>query len=165
MPQFNNSELSNEIIDATRVQSGSSRIPNTFGDVVIPVIDVNPKRNRVVTFHRIASRGTTGSTTIFTTPADKDFYLVGAFLTATQDATSDGVVMGLAVTTDGTSRSLISFRKTTLTAFQDSKQINLPIPMKVDRNTTISISQSFSVGTGTVEGIIFGFTTEVQNVR
>jgi len=120
---------------------------------VIPITSIP----RIV---RGTSRTTTGNSTIYTTPSDKDFYLTGFYISATADVASDCVLYNFQITVDGVSQRIFSMVKTTLTAFNQTQFVALPIPIKIDRGTAITIGQSFTVGTSTVASAIYGYTEE-----
>lgn len=115
----------------------------------------------VVRIVRNTSRTTTGNSTIYTTPADKDFYLTGLYLSACADATNDGVLYNIQVTIDGVSQRIASLVKQTTTAFAGNMPMQFVKPIKVDRNTAITVGQSFTAGTSTVAAAVYGYTEEV----
>jgi hypothetical protein len=126
-------------------------------DGPVAVIPIEPAC-RIV---RRQIRTTSGTSTIYTTPADKDFYLVSAQLDYMQDAASDGLFIELLARIDGIDQPLIAFRKLTLTASAKSAVYSPCLPVKIDRNTSIYVNHSYTVGNGTVVGCITGYTEEV----
>jgi len=142
------------------------RTLNTKGDNIsdevgglVPVIPIVP----ICRIVRSANRSTTGSSTVFTTPADKDFYLCGATLSAMCDATADNTNYALNVTVDGVSnsRDILRIEKlaATFALSQTLTQVFDP-PIKVDRNTNITASSTFSAGNSRLSACIHGYTEE-----
>lgn len=110
---------------------------------------------------RSAGSATTGATTIYTTPADKDFYLTSVQISGAADATADNVEYTIECVTDGVARSLIGLRKITTTAFTGQSSIAYLYPLKIDRNSIISVNTAFTVGAASKRGAITGYTLEV----
>lgn len=156
-----NSNLTKEIIEGARLQQQQGSIPQELAEKVIPVMEVNPKLLRSCNIVYGTVNGANGATTIYTTPTDKDFYLVAANLNNTSDAACDNTNIQLVVTTEnGVSEQLIYLTKISLTAFNDSISLSLPIPLKLKRNSTITIEQTFTVGVSRSGGSIVGYTVD-----
>lgn len=148
----------------TSIAEDAARILNSkqgqfLGDDVTGPVAVIPIQ-RFCNIVRAGSSAATGAVTVYTTPSDKDFYLVGATLQIQENATSDNTSTSLRCFIDGVLQNLINIRKLTTTATTDSEVLMLPIPIKVDRNTVISISNSFTVGSATKAASIIGYTVE-----
>lgn len=109
---------------------------------------------------RSASRTTTGSSFIFTTPADKDFYLCGVSVAWTTDAANDSTNCSLSVTVNNTVVQLVTLNKTTLTATAQSNTLDLARPIRLDRNTSVTVGSTFAAGTARISGSIWGYTQE-----
>lgn len=140
-----NSKVAEEIRDVFKLQQNvDGQISNVAGQI-IPVVDVNPKHSRVcdVVLHGFSDNAT--AVTILTTPTDKDFYLVAASIALIKDATSTSVNTDLRMTIEGVERRILSIPSLTLTAQSLSNNINLPFPVKIDRNTQINIVNSTNV--------------------
>lgn len=148
------------------------RLQRTFGfkagDVlsddisgVVAVLPIHPVQ-RIV---KIANRSSTGTTTLYTTPADKDFYLTSVFLNVTKDATcdvsnTDGPIIRAVI--DGVTTTIIQVSVLTLTAQNYGQVISLPHPIKLDRNSAVTLAgATFSAGALSKAGGIFGYTEEV----
>jgi len=156
-----NKAISNNIIDTLKLNPITDNIPRAVIPTIQPVFEVNPKVCNVVRHSNLA---VTGSGTIFTTPSDRDFYLNSASLGMIKDATCDvasNSESSLTVTTEGTARRLLQMPLLTLTAQSENATISYPIPLKLDRNTTITIqSATFSAGSLLRYGAITGFTID-----
>lgn len=140
----------------------SEGTPNNLQTNVIPVLDVSPDFHRVANIVRQASRSTTGTSTIYTAASDKDTYITTVFLSFCADATADNTfaVVGCTVNGVSSSRDLLRIQKLSLTAINQTVVITLPVPVKVDRGTAITVQTSFSVGSSAISAGITGY--EVQ---
>jgi len=99
------------------------------------------------------------SGTIFTTPADKDFYLTGLSASFSKAAGDTGTSLTLTGFVDGVSVPLIRLAGVTLTVERDSVVADFTYPIKIDRNTAIASGAS---GTFTASAFcIRGYTEEV----
>ena len=106
--------------------------------------------------------GSSGTLTLFTTPSDKDFYLCSFTISLAKDSTCDTAsgVISLSATIDGVSQRLASLAVLTLTAQSINQVVSLQYPLKVDRNTAISINGTFTVGAMQRVGTLLGYTEE-----
>lgn len=132
-----------------------------------PTIETNPF---LASFASVAESGLGSSTgtsvTIYSTPSTTDFYLTGVSLAIIKDATCDTITGSISVTAtvNGVSKSLVRIPHITLTAQTSELSISMVAPLKIDRNTNISISApSFTAGTfqraATIQGFIIDPTT------
>jgi hypothetical protein len=171
MARINNSELNNEITDATRIQSGSSAIPNELGNTVIPVIDVSPARNKITTILKTGSVTASGNSTIVTLDGDKDFYLTGVAISFAQDATCDaasGNAVSIVGTLDAdlTSKALLQLSAITLTAANGSIALSFPGSIRMLKGSAITLTgNTFTVGSKVRSCELFGFYKQTTNVR
>jgi hypothetical protein len=143
------------------IVQNAQRILNTKGDnlsdevsgliATIPIIDV-------VKIVRSFNKTTTGNSTILT--PDRDFYLTGIQLNVSKDAASDSTSVAISGTIDGASRDLCRIPMQTLSVYTTQYSRDFSIPIKIDTNTAISVSCSFTVGTQTAVGIIYGYYEE-----
>ena len=123
------------------------------------IIPISPVLNIV----RFAVRSTTGTTQVYTTPSDKDFYLTALTLGGSSNATSDGTAMYIQVTIDGVTQRPLYLVKQTLTAFTGNVAIAFPFPIKLDRNTNVSLTLSFTVGNDSGVCTLAGYTEETAS--
>jgi hypothetical protein len=136
-------------------------VPNNLLPNVQPVIDLTPRNHRntdiIATFNKTAS----GSSTVYTTPTDKDFYLCLAGLNISKDATSDNVTCAILATVGGVSKDILRVPMQTLTAIPNSDfERSFNKPVKIDRGTTITVLLSFTVGTITAATHVSGFLSD-----
>ena len=129
---------------------------NEVEDVLVPVIPIT-RTNNVV---REVEGAATGNATIFTTPTDRDFYLTGWVLNYATDAACDTVTIAIQCTIDGVSRYLIRKKKITATADDKAIICNYNEPIKIDRNTVMSLVCSFAAGNCPRSCTITGYTMD-----
>lgn len=100
------------------------------------------------------------------TPSDKDFYLCRAQVNFLKNATcdvADGTLL-LQATIDGAIVQLARYSILTLTAQEINSEIVFNPPIKLDRNTAITLNQgTFTAGKFTRCGTISGFTQETTS--
>lgn len=155
-----NSDTTKAIVEALRLSTANNDIiPSNIVNSIQPVIDVNPASNRRVNIVRNASSSATGSTTLYTTPANQDFFVTNLYFSFDKTAICDAALVYIGVTIDG---ALRSFSARTLTLTIEPGQvvsIEFPVPIKVDRNTAIVLVGDFGAGALTKSGTVVGYTT------
>jgi hypothetical protein len=155
MVQINRSSVMQQARDILDIPASISNIKDTH-TTIQPVVEIGPK---FTTIARHVSSTTTGSSTIYTTPTDKDFYLTYAQLNITKDATSDNVNCNLLATLNAV-RRILSINTQTTTAGSFNAANSFPYPIKIDRGTNITVNGTFTVGATTKEACIGGFILE-----
>jgi len=105
--------------------------------------------------------GTAATNTIYTTPADKDFYLTGAVLAYIKDVTSTATLFRYRVFVNELQKEIITLPAITLTPGCESVAIELNPPLKLDRNTTVVCTTDSTVANVKVSGNVIGYTEEV----
>jgi len=130
-------------------------LPDQLDEVVVPVFDVMPPANLIRT---VSANNTGAAQTIYTVPADQDFYLTSATLSLIKDATSTSTGTQIKVTIDGTARNILYIASITLTAQQAQMTQAYRFPIKVDRGTNITLEHSAGVanilGIATIQGFL-----------
>ena len=160
MAYIDNTDTKKEINDAIRGNAVSNLAPTKVIDSVQPVININPKDYRRCNIVRRNNAANATSATIYTTPADKDFYLVGVSLAVIKDATSTSTYSSLDVTIGGARYEILYIPEITLTAQTAQETISFSQPILVDRNTTIRVLNGTNVANITATGSIIGYTVE-----
>lgn len=151
----------------TSISEDAARILNSkqgqfLGDDVQGPVAVIPIQRRC-DFVKQGGRATTGGGTIATTPADKDTYLVGLHFSFSKNAACDIASGNIRVTAviDGLTVNIASFAVLTLTAEQGSDYFPFTVPIKIDRNTTISFAaDSYTAGLMSRSASVHGYTVE-----
>lgn len=164
MARINNSDTIKQLIRAAQLQVGNDKVPVDLTPNVYPCVEVNPELMRRSNIVANASRSTTGTSTVYTAPTDKDFYLVGIQFSFACDATADSTAYTVSVTGDEfSSTSLIRVVKLTTTADSKSVTWSFPAPIKLKQGQTITVNQTFTAGASTVSATIVGYT--VENIK
>lgn len=163
MAQINNSETIRELRKAAALQLGKDNVPTELTNSIVPVIEINPRLTRVTNILRSNNFANNTTATIYTTPSDQDFYLTGASLSFIKDATATSTDITLRSTINGAVRLILECVSLTLTADSQTTFMSFPIPIKIDRNVTITITSNTAVGNITVGGVIMGYVDEVSN--
>ena len=142
MATIYNSDLFKELASAGKIQVSVDNIPNQLAEKVVPVMEVNPKllRRTEIIRHNDATNATSAS--IYTTPANADFYLTHLTISTMKDAGSTATFSAISCVIDGITRYAATLGFITLTASRDSLSINFSTPIKIDRNTSIGIVNS-----------------------
>jgi hypothetical protein len=158
-----NSALTKELREGAKIQSGIDSTPSEIADKVVPVMEVNPKLLRNINVVKDISSVATGAVTIYTTPTNQDFYLTNIVYCASADVTADNVYFRIIATINGQAVNLINMRKISLREFNQNVVLNLPLPLKIDRGTTIQISSVWTVGSSNHHACIYGYIDEQTN--
>lgn len=159
MSQINNTEVIKRILDDAHIQTSVDEIPKELGKTIVPVLISNPER--VCNIVRGVHQANTGSQTIYTTPTDKDFYLVAANLNTSNLPVGAYGTASMDVVIDGDTQELL--RITTNVGTNEARDVtsnnNYPVPIKIDRGTAIITTQTnqavFFVGAN-----IVGYTVD-----
>lgn len=139
-------------------QPGADAIPVNSGNFIQPSFDIENKETRIA---RSTSRTTTTTgSPIYTTPADKDFFLTYINCAFTKDAANDNVIVSISAPMDGVNRAIIGIPTQTLTAGSYNQIITFPYPIKIDRSAAISLVMVFTVGTMSCYAVIGGYVLE-----
>jgi len=137
-------------------KAGDYLSDNVQGPVaVIPLLPIT----RIV-----RGSGMTNATTssLYTTPAEEDFYLTNATLSVDKDVTSPCVATDLRVSVDGVAQTPLRISGITLRPSQQTVSVNFNPPIKIDRNTSISINASSATANIRVDGAICGYIEAVK---
>jgi len=151
------------IEDANRIfnTKGNDNILNDVSPVIQPIIEV--KRPGKI-FEVSGTLQNATSQTIFTTPNDKDLYLTSGTFSFIKDATSTATELTLKIYDyNGVQRSLIRVMCLTLTAQSNVIPFTFPLPIKLQRNTIITLTSDTNVATIRVGASLQGY--EVETTR
>lgn len=107
----------------------------------------------------------TGSSTIYTTPTDKDFYLCNVQFSFSKDAACDVATgsIGIQTTIDGAAQIIIRLPVITLTAQNNTLSFNFVKPLKIDRGVTLILTGTYTAGVMSRTGNIVGYTEETTS--
>jgi len=158
--QTNNSELLKEIQFGTK--GSLLEVPRTISNMIVPTIEVNGK---LVKNCRTASTST-GSTTanILVANPNADIYIISACISLIKDAaaTSTGSWIGY-TDEDGGSQRILQIPSITLTAQQASLSISFNHPLKIKRNTAVTLNNGTNGAVILTQANIVYFIDENSN--
>jgi hypothetical protein len=158
MPTNYNSDTTNELVQAGKLQQNNDFIPNQFADKIVPVINVNPKDYRRVNVVSANTIATAGDCAIYTTPADRDFFLTNLIVHIQADLTCDCANWRCYVQIDGATKNILSIQRITGAASDNTYILNFETPIKIDRGSGIGIAGNKTAGTLYKDGSIAGYT-------
>lgn len=158
MIKIQNSDAINAIRSAATL-SISEGFPQELDTRVQPVMDMTPINNIYTEILGATSRSTTGSSAVLSADEDNFYYITGIQFCATADASCDCTDFWVGGLVNNVSYRFINFIRTTLTAFNQSETLyfNKPFKIKVATGATISLNQTFTVGTCSSRVIIYGY--------
>lgn len=161
MAQVVNSETVKEIIKAGGLQTNQG-IPTVLSNVIMPTIEANPRllRHTNVRYYNTCINGT--STTILTTPTDKDFFVTYVWLAMSRDASATSTSSTVTATINGTSDPIAVIATVTLTAGIQVTSQAFPQPIKIDRGTTITVTNQSGTAAITSRAIVAGYYEEYK---
>jgi len=157
MAKVTRSSVLLKLQDLSGMQTGGESLPVQLHSVISPVLNINPSFTTII---RAGNSSATGSTTLYTTPRDKDFYLTYVDFSYSKDVVNDGTGAAINIVSEGATKILAVLGTQTLTAGSYYKNVAFPFPIKVDRNTAITMTGTFTAGSGSKFGTIGGFILE-----
>jgi len=133
-----NRVIKQDLAEEARLNFMSDAIPDIIGTHIQPVIIIGKKYCDVVRDVTVSTSG--GASTIYTTPTDKDFYLVSATIGVAKTVLCDTATArySISVVIQGTTRAVLAVPLATLTASSQVATLTFNPPIKVDRGTIIS---------------------------
>lgn len=145
MTRVNRTDVIQKAVNDLAFSQSGEKIPNETLDKIQLVYSLNNEFANVVIG---ANQSTTGSFTIYTTSASKDFYLSSITASFAKDSTCDIATGAINITANvgGISRALAGFSVITLTAQANNLQITFAKPIKIDKSAAIAIGGAFTLG-------------------
>lgn len=160
MAEHQSKEIIDKISDELKVQP-AGEIPKQLSKDIQYVYNVNPKN--IVNMSGTVGATATGTNNFFTTPPNKDFYLTSASLSIEENSVSDNIqTLMRCLIPSGETITLINFFKLATTATSKEMSVVFNPPILLKRNSSISVTNSFTVGSAVKSGCITGFTTDPQ---
>jgi len=156
MVQINNTEIRRNITEATGILD--QKAPVELDSKVVSVIETNPRIIKHSNIFDGVVKTATAAATIYTTPADDDFFLTSVTLSWNKDVTCDATsVRVTAYTPAGFQATPVYVTLPSLTA--QSGQIVVPFsyPLKLQRNSIITCVGAFTAGAMTEVAQITGY--------
>ena len=125
-------------------------------DIITPVVPII----RTATIVRNATFTNSSGGTIWTTPADRDFYLTHLNFSSCKDVNAVSAYVSIKVYIDGVQRTIATISSITLTAQQNTVDCDYSIPIKLDRNTTIELDTGSAVAANRHMATVIGYTMD-----
>lgn len=160
MAKIYNSDCTKGLAKNAGIQQNVDKVPTELAEKIVPTFETNPVLLRFCKIVASSFAFNTTSATIYTTPADRDFYIVAANLSALQDAGATSVASSLKVYIDGVQQTLMSV--TNIAGIANSGNIlnNYSVPVKIDRNTAIVVTNTTNVANVKANAGIVGYIDE-----
>ena len=154
--KHNNTSISKQINDVFKPKGES--MPSEVSDEVSLVYDITPMTEIVATAEATAST----SATIYTTPADRDFFITGFSISHIRDGTATALYFGITAVINGSTTFLVKIPIRSLLAVTTPPfgYVILPKPLKIDRGTAISVVNDTNVAVVRSIATIYGYLTE-----
>jgi len=148
-----NTAILKNLLDFFRLKG--DELPSQIDEIIVPTFDVSPPVDTILN----ASANNALSATILTTPTDRDFYMVGCYLTQWKDASSTSTVSTITGFVNGVSCQFTRISSRTLLASTSLSGpfVVFPNPIKMDRNTVIAVTNETNVANISSNGTIYGF--------
>lgn len=150
MAMIYNSDLSKELIEGAKIQTGKDNVPNQLAEKVVPVMEVNPKLLRRVNFLDVNSSGTSAAAvTVKAADANNEIFITHLIYHVIKDAACDAATGDFvtACTINGAALNLTRIQNITLTAQDELISMCFVTPIKIDKNTTIRFTMpTFAAG-------------------
>lgn len=160
MAQINNQQVTKGLADNADIQIARDKIPNELAEKIVPTFETNPKLLRRINIVASASANNAVTGTIYTTPIDKDFFLTSIDLSMIKDVTSTSIYTDVEIKINGQTKTILYINGFTLTVQNISKIISFPIPIKLDRNSTITVNNNTNVANISSYCTITGYTND-----
>jgi len=163
MTNINNAQAMKELVSAANLQLGYDEVPNKLASSIVPVININPKDYRRVNLHKAAAASNTTSTTIYTTPTDRDVFLTFAALSVIKDAANTSAASFINIGIEGGGAvgvPILKIAGIASTAQSGSQTITLNPPIKLLRGYAIAVGNGAGDGNIRADAIIGGYIVE-----
>lgn len=154
--EFDVSTIRKNIVDTIvkelGLQTSVDKIPVKINDSIQPVLLTNPPKTQDIV------KSATGTTTIYTTPTDQDFYLCNAFITGYQTAGAGAGAVTIICTPEGQASGIVLalnlYDSVGGFGAYDSVSQSFSNPIKLARGSTIGLSTSISDSRGGISGYL-----------
>ena len=152
-------EVIDKISDELKVQP-SLQIPRELMDKIQLVYNVNPFNP--VTIIATAAADNSTAAVVFTTPAERDFYLTSVILSVIKDVNSTSTRSSMNVRINEVNTELIHIAGISVTAQNDVVSLNYNPPIKLSRGGEITVNNTTAVSKIVARASITGYTTDPQ---
>lgn len=154
-----NSQQVKETIEALKLDIRVDKIP-----AALPSVETNPKQVKEAHICESAQLAGALSATIYTTPADNDFYITSGNISMKCTTGTTVTYMRISAVIGSVRKTLIEISSIAGQSTTAQNILSLRNPIKIDRNTTILIEASAADAAGTTRGVacIQGFIDEIN---
>ena len=157
--KINNSKLIQSIIKQAKLQLSVDKVPSELAEKVIPVLNVNPDRDIQVVG---AGADDAATATLMTTHAIKETFLIGLSLTVSKDIVSTSISSTINATpSQSVAKNLLRLGYEPLTAGEHVLNITFPIPIKLEKGTTIVVTNSTAVASINAHAIAYFYEVDI----
>ena len=160
MVHIQNTDAHNAIRQGAKL-SISEGYPTELSLACVPVMDMTPDFHRRINVVRSASAINATSAALYTTSADRDFYLTGFILAVSKDVTATSLANAINFLID-TVASAIIISTLTLTVEHSEIFLTFPQPIKIDRSCAMTVTNTTNTGNISTQATIFGYEVESQ---
>lgn len=160
MAKIYNSECTKGLAQNARIQQNVDKVPNELAEKIVPTFETNPAALRRCNILKENGRNSSGSVTLYTTPANQDFYLCGGTFHLQKDVACDNTFASFNCYIGGAQVNVTAFRTIPLTVFSGNKEFSINPPLKIDRNTNIALTATSAAGNFSMDGSLWGYVVE-----
>lgn len=155
MKTISNPDVVNNATSILFLQPITDGVINSIDPTAKAVIEIGPRFSTEIFGTNVITG--TGASTLVTTDTKRDFYLTSAHISCSKDVLADMTSLDLRAIINGKTIRLLQLNFNTLTVDTDHLEMTYAHPIKIDRNTAIQISGTFTAGTVQKVGTITGF--------
>ena len=160
MVENKSNAVQNNLIAALNGQYSYDKMPYKVSDEIVPTISINPLLTNSINLALSNSCTNSTTTSMITTPKDKDFYVTSVALSVIKDITSTSVNSAVQVVINGQNVNLLAISGITLTPQSETMTTNYTHPLKLDKFTDVAITNTTNVANITTRATITYFTID-----
>lgn len=158
-----NSNLSEELRDVFKLQQNVDGSISNIAGQIVPVVDVNPKHARVVSFSKTAtaSNSTSSNIILSTEFTGKRIFLTGGCLSLIKDASSTSTYSRIRVYfPDGSAQTIALIVGISLTANSGSMAFSFNTPLEIKQGQVAVVENSTNIANISAGAVLYGYTID-----
>lgn len=157
MVDIQSKEVIDKISDELKIQP-SLQIPRALAKDIQLVYDVGETFKSFIPVSFSDIRITTGTSTLLTAHATRRTFLTGISLSTQADATANNTTIFINATLRGRAlATILRLAKVTTTLYEGSLSITFPTPIEIEPSSTVTMTNTFTVGASSAAGSVHGF--------
>jgi len=161
MATIYNSDCTKGLSQNAGIQQSKESVPNQLADKIVPTFETNPEMLRRANFCINGSISNATSSSLLTTSTTKDTFITGVVMGFTKDVTATSTGFSIRSTLeDGSAAYLLNYGTLTLTAQSGNMQLSIVPPIKLKRNTSITVNSLTNVGNFQSNCSVYGYTVD-----